>query len=113
MKRKQVEIDRKNSTKKEEVRMELKYCERCGGIWVRQTGTTEVYCQSCQRIVEELPIPKKKPQRIGLAIRPTPLIDRYGDEEEDEGDGERKKANHSLDARAARFGYTEVWHEER
>jgi len=56
---------------------------------------------------------QKKPQRIGLAIRPTPLIDRYGDEEEDEGDGERKKANHSLDARAARFGYTEVWHEER
>jgi hypothetical protein len=75
MKRKQEKSDSENSTK-EEVRMELKYCERCGGLWVRQTGTTEVYCQSCQRIVDELPVPKKKPQRIELPLGQRVLLER-------------------------------------
>jgi hypothetical protein len=28
-------------------RLELKYCERCGGLWVRERGTEEVYCATC------------------------------------------------------------------
>jgi hypothetical protein len=33
--------------------MELKYCERCGGLWLRVCGTQEVYCPSCaERMVE-------------------------------------------------------------
>jgi hypothetical protein len=99
MKRKQEKSESENSTK-EEVRMELKYCERCGGLWVRQTGTTEVYCQSCQRIVDELPVPKKKPQRIELPLGQRVLLERYADEE----DEKRKKGNGSLDIRASRFG---------
>ena len=29
------------------VRLELKYCERCGGLWMRTWGTEEVYCPAC------------------------------------------------------------------
>jgi len=27
--------------------MELKYCERCGNLWLRRQGELEVYCESC------------------------------------------------------------------
>ncbi len=27
--------------------MELKYCERCGGLWLRQRGEEEVFCSPC------------------------------------------------------------------
>jgi len=27
-----------------EVRVELKYCEHCGGLWVRERGAGVVYC---------------------------------------------------------------------
>jgi len=26
----------------------LKYCERCGGLWLRPRGESEVYCGSCR-----------------------------------------------------------------
>jgi Zn-finger nucleic acid-binding protein len=29
------------------VQLELKYCERCGGLWVRRMGGEEIYCPSC------------------------------------------------------------------
>ncbi len=35
--------------------LELKYCERCGGLWLRLQGDTEVYCVSCRRQMAELP----------------------------------------------------------
>ena len=31
------------------VRLELKYCERCGGLWMRIWGTEDVYCPSLCR----------------------------------------------------------------
>jgi len=27
--------------------LELKYCERCGGLWLRRTGTDLVLCAKC------------------------------------------------------------------
>jgi hypothetical protein len=27
--------------------LELKYCERCGGLWVRALRPEEVYCATC------------------------------------------------------------------
>ena len=30
-----------------EVPMELKYCERCGGLWLRPQGEDVVYCRGC------------------------------------------------------------------
>lgn len=29
------------------VQLELKYCERCGGLWVRRLGGDEIYCPAC------------------------------------------------------------------
>ena len=29
------------------LRVELKYCELCGGLWLRQEGSGEVYCNWC------------------------------------------------------------------
>lgn len=59
-----------------EVRMELKYCEHCGGLWVREGGAG-VYCDRCRSRVEDLPIPKKKPGRVTLPIRKKTLVEQY------------------------------------
>ena len=31
------------------VYLELKYCERCGGLWLRQRGEPQVYCETCSQ----------------------------------------------------------------
>ena len=33
----------------ETVFLELKYCERCGGLWLRQKGDAQVHCEACLR----------------------------------------------------------------
>ncbi len=35
--------------------LELKYCERCGGLWLRPVGGGQIYCLNCSREMEELP----------------------------------------------------------
>jgi Zn-finger nucleic acid-binding protein len=37
--------------------LELKYCERCGGLWLRLHGDSEVYCARCRTQMAELPRP--------------------------------------------------------
>ncbi len=72
--------DRRN-----EVRMELKYCEHCGGLWVREGGAG-VYCRKCEEKVAELPVPKK-PTRLELPrgerslVEDAPLANRMSDME--------------------------------
>lgn len=41
-----------------EVRVELKYCERCGSLWLRETGGGQVYCNDCLPKLAELPTPR-------------------------------------------------------
>lgn len=49
-------------------RMELKYCEHCGGLWVREGGGG-VYCGKCQAKVADLPMGKRKhPGKVVLPI---------------------------------------------
>ena len=31
------------------VQLELKYCERCGGLWLRPKGSDLVFCVGCAR----------------------------------------------------------------
>ncbi len=69
---------------KNEVGVELKYCEHCGGLWVRERGAGIVYCEKCQPMVADLPAAKKRPQRIALPIRPHTAIEEYGVEVDDE-----------------------------
>jgi hypothetical protein len=38
-----------------ELSLELKYCERCGGLWLRPMGGDQVYCVACGRAMAELP----------------------------------------------------------
>ena len=32
------------------VKLELKYCEHCGGLWLRRRGDRLLYCQGCRQI---------------------------------------------------------------
>jgi hypothetical protein len=57
--------------------MELKYCEHCGGLWVRERGEQRAYCDKCKTKVEELPAPKKKPGKIKLPVAPRAVVDGY------------------------------------
>ena len=36
-------------------KLELKYCERCGGLWLRPQGGEAVYCARCEEAIAELP----------------------------------------------------------
>lgn len=36
-------------------KMELKYCERCGGLWLRPRDSEAVYCARCAEAMAELP----------------------------------------------------------
>jgi len=38
-------------TDQENVVMELKYCERCGGLWLRACGDEATYCGRCQTVI--------------------------------------------------------------
>jgi len=53
--------------KNEGIQLDLKYCERCGGLWLRPYGTDGVYCAACSAYFAERPkvmdMPARKPRR--------------------------------------------------
>jgi len=59
--------DRTNKPKNEQ-RVELKYCEGCGGLGVRECGGGQVYCNDCLRRMAELPVSKTPSRRPTLPI---------------------------------------------
>ncbi len=65
----------KNDAKKQGMRMELKYCEHCGGLWVRESGAGVVYCENCLPKVADLPEPRIKHTRINLPVRERTAIE--------------------------------------
>ena len=65
------------------VRMELKYCEHCGGLWVREGGGG-AYCEKCEEKVADLPIPKKRPGKVMLPLAKRAVLDDYETESPDE-----------------------------
>ena len=50
------------------VPMELKYCERCGGLWLRESEQEEIYCPGCRPEMVELPRGKKKRVVVVAAV---------------------------------------------
>jgi hypothetical protein len=76
---------------KDGVRVELKYCEHCGGLWVREGGAG-VYCEKCQDQVADLPIPKKKSGRIVLPVAKKSVIGDRAPEALNENDREFEAA---------------------
>jgi hypothetical protein len=59
------------------VHVELKYCERCGGLWLRSRGTAGVHCRACCKRLAAIrdgggPLPAKtarRRRRKGGAVR--------------------------------------------
>ncbi len=67
----------KHSSKENKtIGMELKYCEHCGGLWVRERGAG-VYCERCQGALDELPAAKKQPGKVMLPVHPPTAIETY------------------------------------
>ena len=48
--------------------LELKYCERCGGLWMRTQGDGEVYCPSCALEMMDLPAPPRRDRSPRLLL---------------------------------------------
>lgn len=46
-------------------KLELKICERCGGLWLRPAGSRWIYCGPCKLKVDDLPPVSLKPSRRG------------------------------------------------
>src|SRR5271166_6546875 len=59
--------DRTNKPKNQQ-RVELKYCEGCGGLGIRECGGGQVYCNDCLRKMAELPVSKTPSRRPTLPI---------------------------------------------
>ena len=53
----------------EALQLELKYCERCGGLWLRLKGTQEIYCSSCAVALSEVAISRKSKRPPRLPVR--------------------------------------------
>lgn len=66
-----------DDNKSKQVGVELKYCEHCGGLWVRERGAGTVYCEKCQPKVADLPVAKRKRGRLALPVRPHAVVDDY------------------------------------
>jgi Zn-finger nucleic acid-binding protein len=47
------------------VGLELKYCEQCGGLWLRRRGSGECYCAACARFLEDIPPRPRDNRRRG------------------------------------------------
>ena len=64
--------------KKGPVGVELKYCEHCGGLFVRERSAGVVYCEMCKPKVADLPIPKRKaPGRLQLPVGRRTEVEKY------------------------------------
>jgi hypothetical protein len=65
-------------TKQEGLRLELKYCERCGGLLLRPAGSGAVYCDTCGRDMAEVAVRGRR--REGKKSRQPRLPVAIGDE---------------------------------
>jgi hypothetical protein len=50
----------------EVIQLELKYCERCGALWLRLRGAQEIYCAPCDLEMLDLPSPRRITSRPRL-----------------------------------------------
>jgi hypothetical protein len=76
-----------------ELQFELKYCERCGGLWLRPVGGGQIYCAACGRQMAQLPPASTERETAKLPIGP-----RWGD---DAGDSEGGEGDEGVDLDAA------------
>jgi len=48
--------------------LELKICERCGGLWLRPAGTAWAYCRGCKLKIDDLPDVRKKSRGVSAGV---------------------------------------------
>ncbi len=53
----------------EVLQLELKYCERCGGLWLRVLGTQDAYCASCAAALSEVVVVRRSKRPPRLPVR--------------------------------------------
>lgn len=53
------------------IEVELKYCERCGGLWLRPCGSTRVFCATCAPKMAALELPQDEPSPIRVTLPET------------------------------------------
>jgi len=58
------------------VYLELKYCERCGGLWLRRKGEADVYCESCSLQWQEVGVLNNKSGTSYARLRRSLVSDR-------------------------------------
>jgi hypothetical protein len=63
--------------RKNELRVELKYCERCGVLWLRDPSTAQVYCEHCRPRMDELPVQKKQGGSVRLRCGKRAIVENY------------------------------------
>jgi hypothetical protein len=56
----EVRLKAKKSDDTHELYLELKYCERCGGLWLRPRDGEQVYCVRCAHEMAQLPDPPRR-----------------------------------------------------
>jgi hypothetical protein len=54
---------------RELIQLELKYCERCGGLWFRMRSSPEVYCANCAIAMADVALPSKSRRHPRLPVR--------------------------------------------
>ena len=52
-----------------EMEVELKYCERCGGLWLRPVGGRQIYCPPCIPKMAHLPFRGMKQTSLAYLTR--------------------------------------------
>jgi hypothetical protein len=48
------------------IRMELKYCERCGGLWLRRESSGSIFCDPCEHAEKLMPMRRARGPRVGV-----------------------------------------------
>ena len=51
------------------IRLELKYCEACGALWLRPHSTGTPYCKRCQKVMAGLSRKSRGVERAKTADR--------------------------------------------
>ncbi len=49
-------------------KIELKYCERCGGLFFRRERNPQVYCVTCKPLMDQVAVARKKPPQSVKAV---------------------------------------------
>ncbi|MCU1303039.1 MAG: hypothetical protein JWQ87_3323 [Candidatus Sulfotelmatobacter sp.] len=81
-----MKTERKDGGPAKDLQLELKYCERCGGLWLRPVGGKQIYCAGCAREMAQLPPASTEPETARMCQGPRWGTHQDGDEmyEDDE-----------------------------